>query len=431
VTLAIERVEATLLRVPWDPVHGPHMERLAADFSLVEVYAIYAGGVVGYGESLIQQATRRASAARLEALRGRNVYDLLWDDALGDGLQQALWDAAGKAAGVPVHRLLGAQVRDRCKIAWWCRDMPAEDWASEAQRATAAGYRALKLKGRPWRDVLAQVKAVAAVLPSGVRLDIDFNSSLATTAEAVPYLQRLQEQPHVAIVETPIPQGDVAGNREIRSKVRLPIAMHFGNPPIMTALREDVCDGFVVAGRARGVLRQATLAAEANKPFWLQLMGTGITTAWMLQLGAICSHAQWPGVTIMNAYADDLLAEPLRVQEGYIPVPAAPGLGVEVDREALQRYRLAENVTPPRRRQLNVVAWPAESGAPARRTTYAGDEEALRRDFELGNEPRFVPGVQMAVEEDDGSARFDALYRRASTGPVRETQISSTAAPVG
>ncbi|MGH2354464.1 MAG: enolase, partial [Chloroflexota bacterium] len=144
-TLTIERVETVLLRVPFDPVHAPHMERLAADLSLVEVYRVYASGIVGYGESLIQQVTRRASPQRLAALRGRNVFDLLWDDSLGSGLQLALWDAAGKAAGVPCHRLLGAQVRDRCSLAWWCRDMPAEDWAAEAQRAVASGYRALKL----------------------------------------------------------------------------------------------------------------------------------------------------------------------------------------------------------------------------------------------------------------------------------------------
>jgi L-alanine-DL-glutamate epimerase-like enolase superfamily enzyme len=328
VTLTIERVEAVLLRVPFDAVHAPHMARLAAD------------------------------------------------------------------------------------------------WASEARRAVAAGYRALKLKGRPWRDVLGQVAAVAAAVPEAVRLEIDFNATLANAAEAVPYLRRLQEHPQVALVETPIPQGDVAGNREIRAKTRLPLAMHFGTPPVLTALREDVCDGFVVGGRARSVLRQAALAAEANKPFWLQLMGTGITTAWLLQLGAVCSHAQWPGVTIMNAYADDLLAAPLPVRDGYASLPDGPGLGVEVDAESLARFRLAGAGAPGRRRQLSVVTWPGGASrggaAPARRTTYVGDEDTLRRDFEVGNEPRFVPGVAMEALDDDGSASFDARFRRAAAGPLRE-----------
>jgi galactonate dehydratase len=421
-TLNIERVETTLLQVPFDPVHAPHMARLPGDLSLVEVYQVHAGGLVGYGETLIQQAARRANPAHLEALRGKSVHGLLWNDSLGHGVQHALWDLAGKAAGVPSHQLLGAQVRDRCPIAWWCRDMPAADWASEAQRAVAAGYRALKLKGRPWRDVIGQVEAVAAVLPAGVDLDIDFNGTLANAGVAVPYLRRLEEHPHVSIVETPIPQADVAGNKEIRAKTRLPIAMHFGTPPFMTAIREDVCNGFVVVGGAAQIMREATLAAEANKPFWLQWLGTGLTTAWMLQVGAVCSHAQWPSVTIMNAYSDDLLAEPLVVRNGYIPVPKAPGLGVEIDRDALEQFRIAGHAAPARRRQLSVVTWPdgGEPSRDARRTTYVGNEDTLQRDFAVGNEPRFVPGVAMEALDVDGSPEFDQRYAHASEGPVRE-----------
>ena len=390
----------------------------------MEVFRVHAGGLVGYGETLIQQMARRMAPARLEALRGRSVHALLWDNSVGHGVQQALWDLAGKAAGVPSHSLLGAQVRDRCSIAWWCRDMPAADWASEAQRAVAAGYRALKLKGRPWRDVVAQVEAVAAVLPAGVHLDIDFNGTLANAGFAVPYLEQLQDYPHVSIVETPIPQADVAGNKEIRAKTRLPIAMHFGTPPFMTAIREDVCSGFVVVGGAARILREAALAAEANKPFWLQWLGTGITTAWMLQVGAVCSHAQWPSVTIMNAYSDDLLAAPLVVGDGHIPVPTAPGLGVELDPEALERFRLTGDTPPARRRQLSVVSWPGRSGDQAgRRTVYVGEEDALRRDFDLGNEPRFLPGVTMDAVDDDGSPEFDRRYAQAMQGPVREGTI--------
>jgi hypothetical protein len=198
----------------------------------------------------------------------------------------------------------------------------------------------------------------------------------------------------------------------------------------MTALQEDVCDGFVIGGGARGTVRQATIAAEANKPFWLQLVGTGLTTAWMLQLGAVLTHAQWPAVTCMHIWSDDLLAEPLQVRNGYIRVPDAPGLGVEVDEEALERLRLLDGAAPARQRQLYIVTWPRQEGrAPGRNrrrehsqrtTVYAGYEESLRRDFDLGNEPRFVRGVEMSPQGDDGTAEFDRLYRQASVSPIRE-----------
>ena len=153
------------------------------------------------------------------------------------------------------------------------------------------------------------------------------------------HLRELEQFSNVKIVETPIPQGDVAGNRQIRSQIRFPIAMHFGSPPIMTALADDVCDGFVIGGGVKSVLDQATIAAQANKPFWLQLVGTGLTTAWAMQLGAVCTHAQWPAVTCMHIYSDDLLAEPLQVVAGYVRVSQEPGLGVEVDEDALAKYR--------------------------------------------------------------------------------------------
>lgn len=261
---------------------------------------------------------------------------------------------------------------------------------------------------------------------ASVDLDIDFNATLASAGFAVPYLQRLQEYPHVAIVESPIPQGDVEGNKEIRRKTRLLIAMHFGTPPFPTVIREDVCNGFVVVGGVGRIMREATLAAEFNKPFWLQWLGTGITTAWRLQVGAICSHAHWPSVTIMNAYSDDLLAEPLVVRDGYVPVPLKPGLGVEIDHEALDRLKLPDGATLARRRQLSVVTWPAGIGADrqgSRRTTYVGDEDGLRRDFELGNEPRFVPAVTMYAHDDDGSPAYNERDQKASIGQVRETDV--------
>lgn len=420
-TLTIAGADTVLLHDPLEPAHAPHMARLPGDWSLVEVCRVTTdGGIVGYGETIVHYTWGRVHAERLEAVRGRNVFDLMWDDSLGAGLQMAVWDAAGKAAGVPCHRLLGHQVRDHCPISWWCLDMTPEEWMSEGQRALALGYRSLKLKGRPWRDVHGQVEALAEVLPPDVHLDIDFNATLANASVAVPMLQQLEQYPNVAIIETPIPQGDVQGNREIRSKTRLPIAMHFGSPPVMTALREDVCDGFVIGGGARSTLRQATLAAEANKPFWLQLVGTGLTTTWMLHLGAVSTHAQWPAVTCMHIYSDDLLAQPLEVRDGYIRVPDAPGLGVQVDEAALERLRLPEGTPPARKRQLFVVTWPAQDGRPKRQTTYAGYEENLRRDFDLGNEHRFVRGMETELRADDGSAEFDRLYRRAFDCPIRE-----------
>src|SRR5260370_42287870 len=112
-------------------------------------------------------------------------------------------------------------------------------------------------------------------LPEYMRVNFDFNATLMDSAHAGRYCVEIEKYPQVAMYETPIPQSDVAGNKQLRSQTRVAIAMHYGSPPIMTALREDVCDGFVIGGRAHLVQAGATVAATADKPFFLGLVGTG------------------------------------------------------------------------------------------------------------------------------------------------------------
>jgi L-alanine-DL-glutamate epimerase-like enolase superfamily enzyme len=278
------------------------------------------------------------------------------------------------------------------------------------------GYTSYKMKARPWIDVYEQVKQVSAMIDPNFKLDLDFNGMLVNAATAVPILKELDTYPNVAIYETPIPQGDVEGNKRIRFQTRCAIAMHYGNPPIMTALREQVCDGFVVGGGATRVLREAALAAQANMPFWLQLVGTGITSTFALHLGAVCSHAQWPAVTCVNMYRHQLITEPVRVHGGYARVPEAPGLGVELDEAALERYRThtAQKELP---RAVYAVVRPS-----GERTYYAGEyggKIGYWEDFLAGNQPLFERGVRLEQLDDDGSREWADLAARVQVAPVR------------
>ena len=55
------------------------------------------------------------------------------------------------------------------------------------------------------------------------------------------------------------------------------------------------------AGGASSMIHQASLATEANIPFWLQLVGSGITTSWAGHFGAVLEGAKWPAITAMNS----------------------------------------------------------------------------------------------------------------------------------
>jgi len=329
----------------------------------------------------------------------------------------ALFDVAGKAAGVPAHRLLGQQVRGWCPLSWWSIDMPPEDFAAEAERAVELGYTAHKQKARPWYDVYEQVARTVARVPEYFRLDLDFNGLLVNAGAAVSVLRELEKTPNVAIFESPIPQGDVEGNRRIRSQTRCAIAMHYGSPPIATALARDVCGGFVVGGGAAAVLRQQHTAQEWHKPYWLQLVGTALTTAFALHLGAVCTHAQWPAVTCLNMYAHQLVKQPLQVVGGYVRVPEAPGLGIEVDEAALSAYRTSSSEKPGLRA---IYAFVRPGGE---RTYYHGERgyPALGYwdDFAAGNQPVGERGVRLEVLPDDGSPEWADLHRRVQAGPVR------------
>lgn len=419
--MQITSVERLLVDVPFSEIPERNMARQDAGWHISEVCRVRTDtGLVGYGETLPNYTWGRVTDAAVARVRGKAPAECMWDDRLGAGLQMALFDLAGKAAGVPTYRLLGDKVRDWCPLSWWSIDMPPEDMAAEAQQAVASGYTAHKQKARPWFDVVEQVRQTAAVIPENFSLDLDFNGHLVTAASAVSLLKALDTFANVQIYESPIPQGDVAGNQRVRSQTRCAIAMHYGSPPIMTALREQVCDGFVVSGGASAVRRQAAVAQEANLPFWLQLVGTGITTAFALQQGAVYSHAQWPAVTCLNMYQHQLLTAPLVVQGGYVRVPEAPGLGVEVDEEALSALATATSLRPAlpavyalRRRNGAVTYFVGE------RLASDGVPRGFWEDSAMGNLPPYEQGTRLEVLTDDGTPEWRDLHARVQMAPVR------------
>ena len=387
--LKVTNVERLLLDVPFRDGPGVHMSRQIWKWTLIEVCRIStADGLVGQGETVIHYTWARVGDEQVKRIIGSNPLEHLWDDSLGAGLQMALFDLAGKALGVPCYRLLGHKIRDRCPISWWAIDMPPQDWAEEAKMATSLGYCNAKLKARPWFDIFDQVQAVSDATPNHFRLDLDFNSLLLNAGYAVPLLGELKQFPKVSIFETPIPQNDVLGYRKIKEQTTRPIAIHYGVPLPIVALQRNLCDGFVIGGGATRVRHQAEVAAEANKPFWLQLVGTGLTTAFTLHLGSVLSHAQWPAITCQEIYSDDLIKDKIEVQGGYAQVPEEPGLGVEIDEDALERLRVEPPAEKPEPKQRYRISW---RDGTTRCYDHAND---YYRDFSSGNLPVFQRGVK-------------------------------------
>ena len=405
----------TRMAVPLKTRHDRHLTRENWDWTVFEIVRLATDSALeGIGETMVFYNGGSVSEKERQAVIGRSPYELLWDDSLGWGMQMAVYDLAAKAAEVPCYRLLGKKVRDWCPISWWTNCMSLEDWIEEVREAVSLGYTSAKLKARPWRDLINDMHAVANVVPSGFQFDADFNSFLLDVGEAVPVLRALEGVPGMHIFETPIPQGDVEGNRILRQKVGLPIAMHYGSPPVQTAIRDEVCDGFVIGGMAERTRQSGELAAQMSKPFFLQMVGTGLTTAWMLHWGAVLSWATWPAISCWEIYTDDLITERLAINAGYGRVPEAPGLGIELDEEALARYTVPRDYCPDPPRNLYRVIWP--NGA---QVTYRVGKEGVWDDFAAGNQPAFTPGVRLEIIPDDGSQAWQELHAACQQGPVR------------
>ena len=418
--LRIKDVERITLRVPFTQRIRRWNALLVWQWQIVEIIRVTTDdGSVGFGEALPDYTFGNTSDETLKTVRGRNAAELLGDDSLGAGLQMAIYDVVGKALGVPVYRLFNLQkVRDWCPIAWWNTKMAPEDLAGEAEDAVAQGYIFHKFKARPWIDVYAQVEAISAVTPPHYRLDVDWNQMLLNVGTATPVLQRLDRCERVAIYEGPIMQHDVEGMRELRRNVAKPIAIHFGSPPLQAAVRESVCDGFVIGGGVAGVLRQGLLAGEFEKPFWLQMVGVGLVTAMAAHLGAVLPFAQWPTITCLNNYTDALLTTPLTIRGGYLQVPDGPGLGVEVDEEALSKYAMEPPYRLPEPRHILSVVWPG-----GRVVHFANMWDQCWPHFKAGNDPAQEPGVMLEIWEDDGSQAWADLYARVQLGPVRDQRV--------
>jgi len=401
----VTKVERILLDVPFHPRCARTMEIQGPGWSLPELVVVEtAGGVRGIGETITGYTWGRFAEAQCQRVMGKNLFDHLWDDSLGAGLQMALFDAAGKLLETPCHRLMGPLFREACPVSWWAQTMKPEEWAAEAREAEAHGYTTMKVKARPWYDVDRQLEAVSAATSPHFRLDADFNGLLLGVDLAAPLISRLERRfPCLAIVESPIPQEDVAGNALLRRKIKSPIAMHFGVPPIMTALRQEVCDGFVIGGGARQVMSEGILAEKAQMPFWLQMVGTGLTTVFAVHLGAVLTQARWPAIPCTNIYSHPLIKE-FKVEGGHLRVPQAPGLGVEVDWDAVERFRVAPDYRKPARRQLHTIHWPE-----GRQTHYP--DGRYRGDFLAGKLTGFLPGISLDCRIDDGSGEFDLEYR--------------------
>jgi L-alanine-DL-glutamate epimerase-like enolase superfamily enzyme len=260
------------------------------------------------------------------------------------GIEIALLDLKGKALGVGVADLLGGVCREEIPVVGYLFIDEPEVNAARAAAFVEAGYPELKLKvGRDFgqdHDTLAAIRdAVGVDVP--IRIDANMMWSVPTAVRWIRGLEKFELQ----YVEQPVPDFDVEGLAQVRRSVAVPIAADEGCTDLRSALdliRADACDVLVVYPSEAGGLghaRQiAALADTAGKwcviGSWAEL---GVATAANVHLAASSESFPFAIDTHYPLQLDDVLVERLAVERGIVDVPSGPGLGVQLDPEALDR----------------------------------------------------------------------------------------------
>lgn len=266
-------------------------------------------------------------------------------------VEMALWDTAGKAAGKPVFELLGGKAREFVSTKWSVSGVEPAKAADIARWAVAQGFKAMKVKVgiEPEQDV-ARVRAVREAIGPDIKLGVDANGGWSV-ADAVKTIPRLCEL-DIYFVEQPVAPEDVAQMIEVRRQIRVPVVADESIGTMQdahTLARLGACDVFsVYVGKAGGIAPARKIAEFAKTTGIKGTVGSnlelGVGSAAMVHLALSTSGInaeQFPCDIIGPFYYEsDIVSEPLPINPGEARANLKPGLGVELDGEKVERYRV-------------------------------------------------------------------------------------------
>jgi D-galactarolactone cycloisomerase len=271
----------------------------------------------------------------------------------------ALWDIAGKIHGLPIHKLLGGAFRTRVQpyATGFYRisgQGESQRLAEEALRHHDAGFTLMKVKlGYGVDDDIAVMRAIGrAIEGRSITLMVDTNHAYGR-ADAL-RLGRALDEHRLRWYEEPVVPEDLRGYAEMREKLTMPIAggenehTLYGFRELFAAGAVDVAQpdlgscGGITAARHIVALAQAH-GVQVNPHVW----GSAIAQAASLQMLAalpVAHHSLFAPEPVLeydrssHPFREQLVAEPIRMTDGWVDIPSRPGLGVEVDRSVLERF---------------------------------------------------------------------------------------------
>lgn len=363
--LAIRRVDAVPVALPLKkPMKMAGVNITHAQNVVVRIEA--KDGTIGWGEAASAPTMTGDTLAGLVAAVRDHLSPLLVDEdawtrsalmrrmkaalvgnsGAHSAVEMALLDLAGRAAQVPLIDLVGGPVRAGVAPMWLLGNKTTEDDIAEAHEREAAGFHFFKLKVgvKPLVAEIEGTYALRAALGSDVPLCADANCGF-TLDTARRYLEGTCAA-HLLFLEQPLEPGDLDG-----------FAALARNAPVPLGVDESIHSRSDIGAHARagaggvslkliklGGIGPAIQAAQLCRQLGLnvnvasKIAESSIASAALLHLACAIPDSDW-GVSLTHFYlAEDLVKRPLPLGDGIVARPMGPGLGVEVDEAAVERF---------------------------------------------------------------------------------------------
>jgi D-galactarolactone cycloisomerase len=334
-------------------------------------------GLVGWGECYGPAAINAAVVAQMgEVLIGQDALrsEWLWQELYArfrdhgqkgcviqglSGIDIALWDIKGKWLGQPIHRLMGGPCRthvDAYATGLYRREggEPAAYLAEEAAGYREEGFRAVKLKvGFGIDEDVRMTRAVREAIGPACGLMVDANHAFDALA-AIRYGRRVEEL-DIGWFEEPVVPEDLEGHRRVREALTIPVATgeceftRWGFRRLLEAQAADIVQpDTCAAGGLSECKKIADMALAHGVRYAPHVWGSGVALAAALQLLAVLPSFTPPSLAPVEPMLEfdqtehpirqAILDEPIRHERGRVAVPMGPGLGIEIDRAALNAF---------------------------------------------------------------------------------------------
>ncbi|WP_435321007.1 mandelate racemase/muconate lactonizing enzyme family protein [Haloarchaeobius sp. TZWSO28] len=333
-------------------------------------------GLVGWGEAFAPGPIATATIETLfrDDVLGMDPYDVesLADRSYTDpyhfggsvfvqsavsAIDLACWDIIGKSVEKPVYKLLGGT--ERSSLTPYASTMYFTETdrpiAEPMREAVEEGFTAAKIKiGSNLEEDVERVRTAREVLGDDAHLMVDINGNYRAD-QAIRTAKAIEEY-DITWMEEPVPPENLSGYRELKHQVDIPIAAgeaHFGRFEFKRLVGERLVDivqpNLARCGGLSEARKIATLASTENIGVRPHIWNSGVGLAAAIQFAA--SVSDYPNTRnvpepmmvefdrSVNPLRHEILADPFDPTGGSLDVPQAPGLGIDVDESAVERYR--------------------------------------------------------------------------------------------